>query len=187
MYSGRELASRFFEPVHVELVTAVALAWRPYMYLYDQVRERAAAGRPVPVGLIGSGKFGSMFMSQAPSSGRARGGRDRGSRSGPRANFCRTVGWSVERIAGTRFTADAVEAIGEGGVDVVVEATGDPAAGIAHARAAFAAGRHIVMVNVEADVLVGQFFDDSYGLNLANKRPLRRRHPPGADSSTAPN
>jgi predicted homoserine dehydrogenase-like protein len=37
----------------------------------------------------------------------------------------------------------------------VVEATGSPAAGIAHARAAVAAGKHIVMVNVEADVLAG--------------------------------
>ena len=51
---------------------------------------------------------------------------------------CRAVGWSAERIAGTRFTPDAVEAIREDdAVDVVVEATGDPAAGIAHARAAF--------------------------------------------------
>ena len=38
---------------------------------------------------------------------------------------------------------------------MVVEATGAPAAGIAHARAAIAAGKHIVMVNVEADVLAG--------------------------------
>jgi predicted homoserine dehydrogenase-like protein len=36
-----------------------------------------------------------------------------------------------------------------------VEATGNPAAGIKHARAAIAAGKHIVMVNVEADVLAG--------------------------------
>ena len=125
------------------------------MYLHDQLRERAAAGRPVRVGLIGAGKFGSMFLSQVPSAigvdvtviadldpDRAR-------------ESCRAVGWSAERIAGTRFTADAVEAIGGDGVDVLVEATGDPAAGIAHARAAFAAGRHIVMVNVEADVLAG--------------------------------
>ena len=125
------------------------------MYLYDQLCERARAGRPVRVGLIGAGKFGSMFLSQAPSAvglevrviadldpDRARAA-------------CRAVGWSAERMAGTRFTPDAVEAIGEDGVDVVVEATGDPAAGIAHARAAFAAGRHIVMVNVEADVLAG--------------------------------
>ena len=40
-------------------------------------------------------------------------------------------------------------------IEVVVEATGNPAAGIAHARAAIAAGKHIVMVNVEADVLAG--------------------------------
>ena len=36
-----------------------------------------------------------------------------------------------------------------------MEATGNPAAGIAHARAAMAAGAHVVMVNVEADVLAG--------------------------------
>ena len=40
-------------------------------------------------------------------------------------------------------------------IEVVVEATGVPAAGIAHARAAIAAKKHIVMVNVEADVLAG--------------------------------
>ena len=40
-------------------------------------------------------------------------------------------------------------------VEVVVEATGSPPAGIAHARAATSAGKHIVMVNVEADVLAG--------------------------------
>ena len=37
----------------------------------------------------------------------------------------------------------------------VVDATGHPGAGIRHARAAIAAGKHVVMVNVEADVLAG--------------------------------
>jgi predicted homoserine dehydrogenase-like protein len=125
------------------------------MYLYEQLRERAGTGRPVRVGLIGAGKFGSMFLSQVPSAiglevsviadldpDRARAA-------------CRAVGWSDARIAATRFTDDARDAVRDDVVDVVVEATGDPAAGIAHARAAFAAGRHIVMVNVEADVLAG--------------------------------
>ncbi len=40
-------------------------------------------------------------------------------------------------------------------VDIVIDATGSPAAGIRHALKAFAAGKHIVMVNVEADVLAG--------------------------------
>ena len=143
------------------------------MFLHERLRARAAAGRPVRVGLIGAGKFGSMFLSQAPTTegleirviadldpDRARAA-------------CRAVGWSDARIAATRFTDDAREAVGAGapsgdrvgagpsspggdpGIDVAVEATGDPAAGIAHARAAFAAGTSIVMVNVEADVLAG--------------------------------
>ena len=37
-----------------------------------------------------------------------------------------------------------------GDVEVVVEATGNPPVGIRHARAAIAAGKHIVMVNVES-------------------------------------
>ena len=125
------------------------------MYLHDQLLDRARAGRPVGVGLVGAGKFGSMFLSQAPSTAglevRAIADLDP-----DRARAaCRTVGWSDARIAGARFTADALDAVRAAGVDVVVEATGDPAAGIVHARAAFEAGRHVVMVNVEADVLAG--------------------------------
>src|ERR1700745_846999 len=68
---------------------------------------------------------------------------------------CHGVGWAAERIERTAFVASGNEACGHPDVDVVVEATGSPAAGIAHARAAAAAGKHIVMVNVEADVLAG--------------------------------
>src|ERR1700723_1742525 len=67
---------------------------------------------------------------------------------------CRTVGWDAHRIAATTFTADAAKAT-SGNIEVIVEATGNPAVGIKHARAAIAAGKHIVMVNVEADVLAG--------------------------------
>src|SRR5438128_75179 len=41
-------------------------------------------------------------------------------------------------------------------IDVVVEATGSPEAGAAHAHAAIEAGKHVVMVTVEADVVVGR-------------------------------
>jgi len=63
--------------------------------------ERLERKGPIGVGLIGAGKFGSMFLSQVPTSPHIR------------------------------------------------------IAGIAHARAAARAGKHIVMVNVEADVLAG--------------------------------
>src|SRR6266478_2047317 len=111
-----------------------------------------AAGKPVRVALIGAGKFGAMFLSQVPHTPgvevpvivdldpqRAK-------------DACRTVGWDEERIAATTFTADGAKAT-SGDIEVIVEATGNPAVGIKHARAAIAAGKHIVMVNVEADVL----------------------------------
>src|ERR1700733_1926979 len=124
------------------------------MNLFSLLKARHAAGKPVRVALIGAGKFGSMFLSQVPhtpglevpvivdlDSERAR-------------EACRTVGWDENRIAATAFTADGARAIA-GNIEVVVEATGNPAVGIRHARTAIANGKHIVMVNVEADVLAG--------------------------------
>lgn len=124
------------------------------MNLTRLAQERATQGRPVRAALIGAGKFGSMFLSQVPTIAgldvaviadldpdRAR-------------NACRTVGWREDQITATRFTDSGLDAA-QADVDVVIEATGNPEAGIRHAEAAIAAGHHIVMVNVEADVLAG--------------------------------
>ena len=125
------------------------------MNLATLARRRAAAAGPVRVGLIGAGKFGSMFLAQAPfidglavttiadlDTLRAK-------------TACKSVGWSDERIQAAVFVEDGAALCSRDDVDVVVEATGSPGAGIVHARAAIAAGKHIVMVNVEADVLAG--------------------------------
>ncbi len=125
------------------------------MNLHALLAARAEAGRPVRVGLIGAGKFGSMFLAQVPSTpGIVVAGI--ADLDVPRArNAAREVGWDEARIAATGFTEDGAGLIARDDVEVVVEATGNPAAGIAHALAAIAAGKHIVMVNVEADVLAG--------------------------------
>lgn len=115
---------------------------------------RADAGRPVRVGLIGAGKFGAMFLSQVPTTpgldvaAIADLDPDRARRA------CANVGWDPARINATRFLDSGAE-LAALDLDVVIEATGNPAAGVTHALAAIAAGRHIVMVNVEADVLAG--------------------------------
>ncbi|MEM6490568.1 MAG: flagellar biosynthesis protein FlgA, partial [Pseudomonadota bacterium] len=36
------------------------------MFLRDVIEARAVADRPVRVALVGAGKFGSMFLAQAP-------------------------------------------------------------------------------------------------------------------------
>ena len=125
------------------------------MNLFALLQARAAEGRPVRAGLIGAGKFGSMFLSQVPttkglevtaiadlSPDRAR-------------QACRTVGWEAERIEATAFLEDGAVLAARDDVDVVIDSTGSPAAGVRHALAAIANGKHVVMVNVEADVLAG--------------------------------
>ena len=125
------------------------------MNLHAMLAARAEAGRPVRVGLIGAGKFGSMFLAQAPFIA----GLDIAviaDLDPDRAKAaCHTMGWDARRVARTRFVARGSEACRADDVDVVVEATGNPAAGIAHALEAIEARKPIVMVNVEADALAG--------------------------------
>ena len=125
------------------------------MFLHEHLRERATSVRPVRIALIGAGKFGSMFLSQVPSTAGLEVSVIADLDPDRARATCRSLGWSDARLADTRFIDDACEAVRSDDIDVIVEATGDPAAGITHARAAFAAGRHMVMVNVEADVLAG--------------------------------
>ncbi|HXS53154.1 MAG TPA: hypothetical protein VN782_11530 [Usitatibacter sp.] len=136
------------------------------MNLHRLLQTRAAEARPVRAVLIGAGKFGSMYLSQAQ--------RTPGLQilavcdlapERARASLAR-VGWNPERHGarsldeavknGTTFvTDDAPRAIGHPATEVVIDATGHPAAGIAHALACCREKKHIVMVNVEADALAG--------------------------------
>ena len=125
------------------------------MNLQSLLAARVEAGKPVRVGLIGAGKFGSMFLAQVPSI--------QGLEVAVIADLdperaklaCKTVGWDAARIARTQFVARGADAIADERVDVVIEATGSPVAGISHALAAIEARKNIVMVNVEADALAG--------------------------------
>src|SRR5947209_552735 len=130
------------------------------MNLHTKLLQRAAAGRPVTVGLIGAGKFGAMFLTQVR--------RTRGMHLVAVADLnvdraraqLRTAGWPDEAFAATSLgdaatrratnvTADADALIASPAIEVIVEATGIPEAGIRHALGAIAHGKHIVMVNVE--------------------------------------
>ncbi|BAQ47482.1 MULTISPECIES: NAD(P)H-dependent oxidoreductase [Methylobacterium] len=136
------------------------------MSLYHKLAARAAAGNPVRIGVIGAGKFGSMFLSQAP---RTPGLHVVGiadlDPQRARSALAR-VDWPAERYGagsvaealreGTTFITDDAEGlIASDGIEVIVEATGHPGAGIRHALACCRHKRHIVMVNVEADALAG--------------------------------
>lgn len=136
------------------------------MNLDAKLRKRADEGNPVRVGIIGAGKFGSMFLSQA---GHHPGYHVLGiaDLSIARAkDALKRVGWSAEQYGApdpasalkngtTWLTEDADALIKTDGLEVIIDATGSPAAGIRFGLKAIEHGRHIVMVNVEADVLAG--------------------------------
>jgi predicted homoserine dehydrogenase-like protein len=125
------------------------------MNLFTKLQTQAAAGKPVRVGLIGAGKFGSMFLAQVPTTP----GLEVTAIADLAPERARaamaSVGWDTARSARTAFITSGVELGTRDDVDVIIDATGHPEAGILHARAAIAGGKHIVMVNVEADVLAG--------------------------------
>ena len=125
------------------------------MNLHQLLAARVAAGKPVRVALIGAGKFGSMFLSQVPTTPGLEVATIADLSPERARQACSAVGWNDLRIAATEFTDDADVAIARDDIEVIIEATGNPAAGIRHARLAIRAGKHIVMVNVEADALVG--------------------------------
>ena len=113
------------------------------MSLHHQLQQRAAAGRPIRVGLIGAGKFGSMYLAQVP--------RTPGvhlaaiadlSPANARANLAR-VGWQPERahaasidealkLGSTHVGEDWQALVRHPTIDVVVECTGHPIAAVDH-------------------------------------------------------
>jgi predicted homoserine dehydrogenase-like protein len=136
------------------------------MSLHAKLLERAASNRPIRIGLIGAGKFGSMYLSQIP---RTPGVHLVGiadlSPAAARVNLAR-VGWEAQRLDakslddaaknGTTFVSDDWQAlVRHPSVDVVVECTGSPMHAVDHILEAFANKKHVVNVTVEADAFCG--------------------------------
>ena len=136
------------------------------MSLIQKLKARAANNNPVRVGIIGAGKFGSMYLSQAP--------RTPGihlvavadlSPARAKESLAR-IGWDTARYSATSLqdaaksgatfvTDDAEKMIASEHIDIVIDSTGSPSAGIRHALLCIDQRKHIIMVNVEADVLAG--------------------------------
>src|SRR5512138_3222223 len=124
------------------------------MNLHPLLEERGAAGRPLRVALVGAGKFGTMWLAQAvrtpgvhvvavadlvPERARA---------------ALATAGFAPERIEArglgdaarrraTFVTPDAEALLRAGEVEIVVDATGSPAAGVALALGCAREGKHL--------------------------------------------
>jgi predicted homoserine dehydrogenase-like protein len=134
--------------------------------LHGLLMQRDAAGQPIRLGLIGAGKFGAMFLAQARLTpgmhvagladldvGRAR--RQLADAGWPQEMFAAASLDDALKSEAIHVGDDAQALIAHPRIDIIIEATGLPVAGIRHALAAIAHGKHIVMVNVEADAVAG--------------------------------
>jgi predicted homoserine dehydrogenase-like protein len=136
------------------------------MSLYTQLQHRAASGKPIRIGLIGAGKFGSMYLAQIPQTpGVHLVAIADLSPDNARKNLAR-VGWRPEQSS----AASAQDAIKTGAtwitddwqqvatlpqIDILVECTGSPVHAVDHMLLAMDYGKHVVNVTVEADAFCG--------------------------------
>ena len=141
------------------------------MNLARGLAKREADGRPIRVGLIGAGKFGTMILAQLRLMTGVRlcvladldGARARAaavSAGWPADAFApaSSVGAANDVARGGRTAlVESGETAAQCDIDVLIEATGHEAAGALHAYRALERSVHVVMVTVEADVVVGPY------------------------------
>jgi predicted homoserine dehydrogenase-like protein len=139
--------------------------------LAADLRSRAETGRPVTVGLAGAGQMGTDIVCQILQMPGLRLGAVADLQAQTVLDAFAVAGLEPERWrhADSATAVDrAIEAgavavledaglmAGSGRIDVVIDATGNPNVGAALCLRLFAAGKHVVMLNVECDVTVGR-------------------------------
>jgi predicted homoserine dehydrogenase-like protein len=136
------------------------------MSLYTQLQARAAAGNPIRIGLIGAGKFGSMYLSQIPRTPGVHLVAIADLNPAQARKNLKNVGWNMAlagaesaqaaiKTGATWITEDweAVATLPQ--IDILVECTGSPVHAVDHILKAIEHGKHVVNVTVEADAFCG--------------------------------
>ena len=141
--------------------------------LHEDLSRRAGEiGRPIRVGLIGSGEMGTDVVAQcgqmpgitvaaiadinlsAAQKALTIAGRAEGTHA---EAFSQSQFDSIMESGRTALTADAQLVCQSPHVDVVIDATGRPGVGASIGLTAMSHGKHLVMMNVEADVTIGAY------------------------------
>lgn len=140
--------------------------------LARDLASRAETGRPIRIGLVGAGEMGTDIVSRVAHMRGIEIGAISELKPGAAARSVEIAYGNADRVAEVA-SADKANAAMEGGkiavtdhvgalldaglIDVVVDATGVPAVGAEIGLSAMERGKHLVMMNVEADVTIGAY------------------------------
>lgn len=144
------------------------------MALFEKLQELEAKGEPITIGLIGAGKFGSMYLAQVVKTpGVHLAGIVDLNPAQAKLNLER-VGWPAERysaksldeacLKGSTCVTDDIDAlINHPKIKIIIECTGNPVAAVDHCLKAFSHGKDVINVTVEADAFSGPLLGKKAG------------------------
>ena len=130
------------------------------MYLHSKLQNRS---KPIRIGFIGCGKFVSMFLAQYNQLEKIQIDSIVDVNTEKAKKNCLNSGLNEKTISNINFT-NSLDNTLERDIEIYIEATGNPIIGTVHATKIINNKKHIILVNVEADVTCGKFLSD-----LANK------------------
>ena len=126
------------------------------MYLNTKLEE---FDENIKVAFIGCGKFISMFLSQYNQLKKIKIDTIIDLKIDQAKKNCLNSGLTEDTIKEINFTNSLNEAINRD-IDIFIEATGNPIVGTVHADKIIKKKKHIILVNVEADVTCGKYLSD---------------------------
>ena len=126
------------------------------MYLNTKLEE---FDENIKVAFIGCGKFISMFLSQYNQLKKIKIDTIIDLKIDQAKKNCLNSGLTEDTIKEINFANSLNEAINRD-IDIFIEATGNPIVGTVHADKIIKKKKHIILVNVEADVTCGKYLSD---------------------------
>ncbi len=140
--------------------------------LVSDLTARAASGRPVTIGIIGVGQMGTDLIVQLKRMPGIRLGAIAVRNVANAIEVAASNGYARDRIIEAKssasidaaiergvlpITGDIATLAAAGRIEVLIDATGNPNTGTLIALEAIRNGKHIVMMNVEADITIGRY------------------------------
>jgi predicted homoserine dehydrogenase-like protein len=126
------------------------------MYLYTKLEEQK---KDISIAFVGCGKFISMFLSQYNQLKKIKIDTIVDLKIDNAKKNCLKSGLTQDTVDKINFVESLDEAI-DRDVDIFIEATGNPIFGAVHAVKIIRKKKHIILVNVEADVTCGKYLSD---------------------------